>query len=281
MIQPPASQPPGKPPELIDRATLARHRRRADMPGAADFLHRAAADEIHDRLAEINRTFAQTAVVTGFPDLWRDLVPGAAVVADGDALALPQGLDLVIHAMALHWANDPVGQIIQCARALKPDGLFVAVCPGNETLHELRDAMTQAEIAISGGISPRVLPMGEVRQMGMLLGRAGLALPVADLVSLRTSYRDLNHLVHELRDMGETNALTDRLRRPAPRALFDAAARAYADRHPDPDNPGRVLASFDLVFLTGWAPAATQQQPLRPGTAQMRLSDALNKDDAR
>lgn len=273
-------QPSVRLPELIDRATLGLRRRRAAMPGPADFLHRTAADEIHDRLAEINRTFAQKAVVTGFPALWSELVPGAAMVPDSDVLDLPQGLDLVIHAMALHWSNDPVGQIIQCARALKPDGLFVAVCPGNETLHELRDAMTQAEIAVSGGISPRVLPMGEVRQMGMLLGRAGLALPVADVVNLRTSYRDLRHLAHELRAMGETNTLTDRLRKPARHALFDAAARDYAARHPDPAHPGRVLASFDLVFLTGWAPAANQQQPLRPGSAQMRLAEALNKDNA-
>lgn len=265
-------------PILTDRDALTRQRRRAMRAGRADVLHRVAADEIEDRLAEINRSFTRPAVVTGFPDFWAARFPQAKIVADGPVLDLEPGAhDLVIHAMALHWADDPVGQIVQSARALREDGLFVAVCFGGQTLHEARAALAQAEAGVTGGLSPRILPMGEIRDMGTLLGRAGLALPVADLVSQRASYRDLIHLAHDLRAMGEGNAMAARLRRPTRREVFARAAAIMAEHHPDRDDPSRVAVTFDLVFLTGWAPSATQQKPLRPGSAQKSLADALNE----
>ena len=267
-------------PALTDRAALTARRARARRGGMADVLHRIAADEIEDRLAEVNRPFTSEAVVTGFPDLWRALRPGAAViVADEETLALVPGAhDLVIHAMALHWSDDPVGQIVQCRRALRPDGLFIGVCMGGETLTELRAALTRAEAEVTGGLSPRVLPMGEIRDLGALLGRAGLALPVADLLRQRASYRDLPHLARDLRAMGETNAMAARLRLPTRRALIGQAAANYAADFPDRDDPSRIRATYDLVFLTGWAPSDDQQKPLRPGSAQMRLADALKQN---
>ncbi|TRW99237.1 methyltransferase domain-containing protein [Paracoccus sp. M683] len=266
-------------PALTDRTALARNRDRANRAGMADFLHRIAVDEVKDRVGEVNRTFRDMAIVTGHPQLWQQAFPQAAIIADTPALDLPPpgSLDLVIHAMALHWADDPVGQIIQCARALRPDGLFIAVCPGNQTLSEARQALAEAEAEVAGGLSPRILPMGEVRDMGALLARAGLALPVADLVSQRASYRDLIHLGHDLRAMGEGNAMASRLRRPTRREVLGRAAAIYAQRFPDRDDPSRIRATFDLVFLTGWAPSDNQQKPLRPGSAKMPLADALKQ----
>ncbi len=270
----PARQSPV--PSLTDRAALLRNRARADRIGPVDFLHRIVADEIEDRLAEVNRSFNSIAVVTGHAAFWADAMPGARIVPDSPALDLEPGAhDLVIHVMALHWAEDPVGQIAQAARALRPDGLFIAACPGGRTLHELRDALTRAEAEIAGGLSPRVLPMGEIRDLGALPGRAGLALPVADQISQGVSYRNLFHLAQDLRGMGETNALAGRLRHPSRRAVLLRAAQIYAEHHPDPQDPGRIRASFDLVFLTGWAPDDSQQKPLRPGSAKMPLSEAL------
>ncbi|MBU3031246.1 SAM-dependent methyltransferase [Paracoccus marinaquae] len=264
-------------PLMTDRAALLRQRARALRAGHADVLHRIAADEIEDRLSEINRSFTRPAVVTGFPDFWAARFPQARVVGDEPLLDLQPGAhDLVIHAMALHWAEDPVGQMVQCRRALSEDGLFIAVCFGGQTLHEARAALAEAEAEVTGGLSPRVLPMGEIRDMGGLLHRAGLALPVADLLSQRASYRDLLHLARDLRAMGEGNAMAARLRRPTGRAVFARAAALMARHHPDRDDPSRVATSFDLVFLTGWAPSATQQKPLRPGSARHSLANALN-----
>lgn len=275
MTQPPDT---GRP-DLTDRTALLRQRARAVRAGHADILHRLAADEIDDRLAEINRAFTAPAIVTGFPDFWRARMPAAqVVVADDPVLDLRPGAhDLVIHAMALHWAEDPVGQLVQCRRALVEDGLFIGVCLGGQTLHELRAALAQAEAELTGGLSPRVLPMGEIRDLGGLLGRAGLALPVADLVSQRASYRDLTHLGRDLRAMGEGNAMAARLRRPTGRALLARAGALLAAHHPDRDDPSRIAASFDLVFLTGWAPADSQPRPLRPGSARTSLADALHE----
>ena len=272
MMPDPTSSVPG----LTDRRALDRNRARALRLGPVDFLHRIVADEIEDRLAEVNRRFSAVAVVTGRPQLWRDAMPGATVVADTPALALEPGAhDLVIHAMALHWAEDPVGQIAQAVRALRPDGLFIAACPGGRTLHELRDALTRAEAEVTGGLSPRVLPMGEIRDLGGLLPRAGLALPVADQITQIASYRSLFHLGRDLRAMGEGNALAQRLRRPTRRDVLLRAAALYAENHPDPQDGTRIRATFDLVFLTGWAPDASQQKPLRPGSARMPLAEAL------
>lgn len=239
------------------------------------FLHSAALDEAQDRLSMVKRVFTSPAVVTPVPELWRAAFPGARIVADNDTLALEPGAhDLVIHAMCLHLANDPVGQLIQCRRALKEDGFLLAFLLGGETLAELRAVLGQAETEVTGGLSPRIAPMAEIRDLGALLQRAGLALPVADSLTLTAEYRDLTHLMHDLRGMGETNVLTNRLRLPTRRAVFDRAAELYAAHFTTP--AGRLRASFELVSLTGWAPSDSQPKPLRPGSAQMRLADALN-----
>ncbi|MCL7465888.1 methyltransferase domain-containing protein [Phaeovulum sp. NW3] len=262
------------PPLLTDRPALDRNRARARRSGPALFLHDDAAAELEERLNEVNRTFTAPAVVTAFPDPWREILPAARIVADDELLDLEPGAhDLVVHALALHWANDPVGQIVQAARALRPDGLFIAVMFGGQTLAELRAALAEAEVAVTGGLSPRVLPMGEIRDLGALLQRAGLALPVADSVLRRVSYADPFRLLADLRAMGEANALTGRRRTFTPRAVFAQAASRYAAAYAEPG--GRVRASFDMVWLTGWKPHASQQKPLRPGSAAARLADAL------
>jgi SAM-dependent methyltransferase len=263
------------PPELTDRAALGRNRARAQGP---NFLHSLAREELELRLAEVNRMFMQPAIVTGHPQLWAELVPGAHLVADTSVLALEAGAhDLVIHAMALHWAADPVGQLVQARRALRPDGLFLGVLPGGQTLAELRACLAQAEADICGGLSPRVLPMAEIRELGALLQRAGFAMPVADVFSQQVAYRRLDTLFADLRAMGERNALAARRRSFTPRALFDRATTLYAAHHSD--ETGKLRASFDLMFLTGWAPDASQPQPLRPGSATARLADALRTQE--
>ncbi|EPX82469.1 methyltransferase domain-containing protein [Salipiger mucosus] len=261
------------PSPLVDRTALSLHRARAARDPAL-FLHEAARDEAQDRLAMVKREFTTPAVVTPFPQVWEGALPGARLIPDDETLALDEGAhDLVIHALALHWANDPVGQLIQCRRALKPDGLCLVLAFGGETLTELRAALGQAEIEVTGGLSPRVAPMGEIRDLGGLLQRAGLALPVADSFPLAVSYGSALHLMRDLRGMGETNALTGRLRHPTRRSVLLRAAEIYAESF---GAEGRVPATFELVTLTGWAPSADQPQPLRPGSAAQRLSDALN-----
>lgn len=262
-------------PALTDRTALARFRARARRRAPALFLHEDVADEIKERLTEVNRTFTAPAVVTPFPEVWRDILPGARLVPDDEVLALEPGAhDLVIHALALHWADDPVGQIIQARRALQPDGLFIAALFGGQSLHELRAALAQAESDLQGTLSPRVLPMGEIRELGALLQRAGLALPVADTSSRRILYRDLRHLVSDLRAAGESNALAQRRRAPMSRALLARTEAVYRDSFADAQ--GRLPATVETLFLTGWAPAENQQKPLRPGSAAARLADALN-----
>lgn len=179
--------------------------------------------------------------------------------------------------MCLHWSDDPVGQLIQARRALRPDGLFLGVMFGGETLHELRTALAQAESDLYGGLSPRVAPMAEIRDLGALLQRAGYALPVADSVRLTASYASPLHLMQELRFMGEGNALHSRRRTPASRALFARACEIYVEAFGTDD--GRVPATFELIVLTGWAPDASQPQPLRPGSASKRLADALGTEE--
>ena len=260
-------------PRLTDRPALLRARTRAARAPEL-FLHAEAAAEIQERLGEVNRSFTRPAVVTGWPAAWEGVLPGARVVPDDPVLALEEGAhDLIVHAMALHWADDPVGQLVQCRRALVPDGLLLAVLPGGRTLAELRAALAEAEAAVTGGLSPRVLPMAEIRDLGGLLQRAGLALPVADSLALPASYTDAFALMRDLRAMGEGNALEGRLRRPTRRAVLLEAARRYAEAWPAPG--GRVGATFELIFLTGWAPDESQPQPLRPGSATARLADAL------
>lgn len=218
------------------------------------------------------------AVVTGHPAIWSKGFAQARMVDDTEALDLTvQSLDLIVHAMALHWADDPVGQMVQCARALRPDGLFIAVCPAGRSLQELRAALAEAEVEVTGGLSPRVLPMGDLRDLGGLIGRAGLALPVADAMTQTASYRDLFHLGKDLRAMGETNALYGRSRQMTPHQVMLRAAELYTESHPDPADSTRIRATFELVFLTGWAPSDNQPKPLRPGSAKMPLAEALSQ----
>lgn len=262
------------PPLLTDREALIRHRQRAARAPEL-FLHEDAAAELDERLQEVNRTFTAPALITAFPDPWREILPEAKVVSDDEVLALEESAhDLVVHAMGLHWANDPVGQMVQAARALKPDGLFIGVMFGGQTLNELRAALAQAEAAITGGLSPRVLPMGEIRDLGTLIQRAGFALPVADAVTRKVTYETPLRLLSDLRAMGETNALASRNRRFLRRDVLAEALRLYFETYQEPD--GRVRATFEMVWLTGWKPHPDQQQPLRPGSAAQRLADALN-----
>ncbi len=263
-----------EPPRLTDRLQLSRQRARARRGGPAWFLHEEALTEVQERLTEVNRTFTAPAVVTAVPEVWARGFPLARVVPDDDTLDLAPGAhDLVVHALALHWADDPVGQIVQCRRALGPDGLFIGLLFGGRSLWELRAALAEAEARLTGGLSPRVAPMAELRDLGALLQRAGLALPVADSVMRSISYATPYDLMRDLRAMGETNALVARHRRIPPRALFPAAAQVYAAAHARPD--GRIPATAELIVLTGWAPDASQPRPLRPGSAARRLADAL------
>lgn len=265
-----------KMPRLTDTIALARNRARAQRDPAL-FLHEDILDEVHERLKEVNRTFTKIAIVTGAREFWQISFPDATVIADSELLALEhEAFDLVIHALALHWANDPVGQLIQCKRALRPDGLLLCALLGGQTLHELRACLAEAEAAQTGGLSPRVLPMGEIRDLGGLLQRAGFALPVADSFTKTVQYRDMAHLMHDLRAMGESNALEARKRTPTPRRVFTDAAARYAQAFLAGD---RIRASFEVVFLTGWAPHESQQKPLRPGSAVQRLADALNSPE--
>ncbi len=239
------------------------------------FLFEEAAADVEERLAEVNRSFTAPALV-GLPDTpFSRLIPDADVIPDAAELSgEPGSYDLVLHAMSLHWADDPVGQLVQSRLLLRPDGLFIGVLLGGQTLHELRTVLAEAEVRLRGGLSPRVLPMADLRDLGGLLQRAGFALPVADSRTLTVRYRSLAHLVRDLRAMGETNALIERPRTISPKRLFSLAEEIYHDNFSDGD--GRLSATFELVFLTGWAPDESQQKPLRPGSARARLADALN-----
>ncbi len=266
-------------PRLTDRSALTRNRHRAGRNPAL-FLQEEAAAEIKDRLELVNRSFKSPAVVTGHPQVWQSLMPNARIVMDEDLLDLPDvAHDLVIHALSLHWASDPVGQLIQARRALRPDGLCLVSLFGGLTLHELRSALADAEARITGGLSPRILPMAEIRDLGGLLQRAGLALPVADSVTIKVSYPDPFALMRDLRAMGEGNALEARLRRPTRRSVLEEAARIYVDQHAD--DQGRIPATFEMIFLSGWAPDDSQPKPLRPGSAQARLADALGSIESK
>ena len=263
-------------PALFDTDLLALRRARAARIGGADFLQEAVADEIAERLQEVNRRFLAPAIVGPRAGLWAERLgfAGATLAADAERLDLAPGAhDLVVHALALHWANDPVGQLVQCRRALAPDGLLLAALYGGETLGELRRALATAEIETTGGLSPRVAPMGEIRDLGGLLQRAGLAMPVADSRRFDVSYATVVDLMRDLRAMGETNVLRERLRRPMRREMLARTAVVYAAAASRPDE--RLTATFDVIVLTGWAPAPGQPQPLRPGTAATRLEAVL------
>lgn len=279
-------------PVIFDRQLLRARRRRAMALGVEDFLLTRVAEDLAERLAAVLRRF-EIAVDLGTPgDHVRRAVAGSgkvgtlfaadplarssarAVAADEEALPFRDAsLDLVVSALALHLVNDLPGTLIQIRRALKPDGLFLAALLGGETLTELRQAFAEAEAEVEGGVSPRVAPFPDLRDLGALLQRAGFALPVADVERVTVRYASVFSLMRDLRRMGATNALTERRRIPLRRATLMRMAEIYAERFADPD--GRLRGTFEIIWLSGWAPDASQQKPLAPGSAKMRLADAL------
>lgn len=285
-------------PSLFDAELLPLRRDRAQrlgFTGHGDFLHREVADLFADRLAEVTRPF-QNAMIIGSgaglhktaiqgvrPDLTvhqlessdlRAAEAGADLLPGGDVLPLDvESQDLILSALELHWQNDPVGQLVQMRRALRPDGLLIAAMFGGDTLHELRASMAEAEVEITGGLSPRIAPMGELRDLGGLLQRAGFVMPVADSERFTVSYSDPIALMHDLRRTGETNILSGRRRVPMRRDMLLRTAEIYSATYPAEE--GRIQATFEIVFLTGWAPGPDQPQPKRPGSATARLADAL------
>jgi hypothetical protein len=182
-------------------------------------------------------------------------------------------VNLVLSPMALHAVNDLPGTLVRIRRGLKPDGLFLAAIPGAGTLSELRDVLLAAEAELTGGASPRVIPFADVRDIGGLLQRAGFALPVVDAENYTVRYDSLFPLMRDLRAMGMANPLRGRSRKPLGRAFFLRAAEIYAERYSDPD--GRIRATFSIIYASGWAHHESQQQPLKPGSAKVRLADAL------
>jgi SAM-dependent methyltransferase len=257
---------------LFDRTVLPQRRRRV-RPGAA-FLHEAARDDLQLRLTEINRTFHKVAIVSGMPETWVNAWPEADIVADSETLNFSNPpYDLILHGNCLHHMNDPVGQLIQCQRALCPDGLFLGVLFAGETLRELRQALLMAEAETRGGAAPRISPMADLRSLGALLQRAGFAMPVADSWQVTVEYPNALRLMHDLRYMGEGNILAARDKKPLSRDLISALERIYKERFSGPQ--GRLLARFELAVLTGWAPDPSQPKPLRPGSVTTHLADAL------
>jgi SAM-dependent methyltransferase len=283
-------------PLIFDRMLLRARRRRAASIGAATFLLDRVADDLADRLAAVLRRF-DLALDLGTPgDAVRsalarlDSIGGMVsastlleamcaansrfVVADEEALPFGDAaFDLVVSALSLQFVNDLPGTLVQVRRALKPDGLLVAALVGGDTLTELRQSFAAAESDIEGGVSPRVAPFADLRDLGALLQRAGFTLPVTDVDRLTVRYDTVFALMHDLRRMGATNALLDRRRLPLKRATLMRMAEIYAERFADAD--GRVRATFEIVWLSGWTPHPSQQQPLRPGSAKTRLADAL------
>ncbi|MGJ3264932.1 MAG: SAM-dependent methyltransferase [Salinarimonas sp.] len=280
----------------LARTRLARAK--AERPGGrggyADFLVARAAEDVEDRLAAVLREFPVCVDLgTPAPHVARALArrPGTervlrlaplpepgAVVADEEALPLaPASVNLVVSALASPGANALPGTLIQPRRPVAPDGLMLACLMGGSSLYELRQSFAAAEAETTGGVSPRVAPFVDVRDLGALLQRAGFALPVVDADPLVVRYDDVLGLMRDLRAMGLGNVLTARRRVPLARATLLRLAEIYAERYADAD--GRVRATFELVWMSGWAPHESQQKPLRPGSARMRLADALGTQE--
>lgn len=272
-------------PTLFDRGLYAARRLRGAKQAADRFLLTETLDGLAERLGAVRRQFERgldlstraenTERLGPFARHWTQLAPatiaGADLVADEEALPFADdSFDLVVSVLALQAVNDLPGALAQIRRALKPDGLFLAALFGGETLRELRSAFAAGETTVRGGLSPRVAPFAEVRALGGLLQRAGFALPVADSERTTVWYRKFNTLVDDLRALGETNVLVERERRPLRRDVLGAALARY----PGTEN-GRFPATFDIVYLTGWSPHESQPKPLRPGSATVRLADAL------
>jgi len=277
------AQTPQTPPALFDRALLHARQRRARAQGAVSFLLERAAEDMSDRLAAVMREFHAPA------DLWtpgdglaglRARLPSIAHIALDGAGAeklpvTPESLDLVVSALALQFVNDLPGVFAQIRRALKPDGLLLAAMIGGDSLTELRQAFAAAEAECEGGVSPRVAPFADLRDIGALLQRAGFALPVTDVDRVVVRYGNAFALMQDLRRMGAANMLIERRRTPTRRATMLRMAEIYAERFADAD--GRIRATFDIIWLSGWAPHASQQQPLKPGAAKASLAEAVKK----
>ncbi|HWM49647.1 MAG TPA: methyltransferase domain-containing protein [Xanthobacteraceae bacterium] len=280
-------------PVIFDRPLLRAHARRARALTPATFLIDRVADDLADRLGAVLRQFP-LALDLGTPTaavrsrigrneavgrVIRAGVQGGGadaddVVADEEALPFRDAsLDLVVSALALQAVNDLPGTLVQIRRVLKPDGLFLAAMLGGDTLTELRESFFVAEATTEGGVSPRVAPFVAVREAGALLQRAGFALPVVDVDRITVRYASAVDLMYDLRRMGATNPLAERRRVPLRRETFLRTTQVYAERFADAD--GRVRATFDIVWLSGWAPHESQQTPLAPGSAKTRLADAL------
>ncbi|WP_371347409.1 methyltransferase domain-containing protein [Ancylobacter sp. IITR112] len=280
------------PQRVFDPLALALRRRRAQKLGPETFLLDRVAEDLVDRLSAVKRRFDTVADLGTPTRALRDALADTGMVgsyhafgpqerADVDAVIDPEilpfapaSLDLVVSALALQSINDLPGVLAQTRRALKPDGLMLAGFLGGSTLAELREAFAIAESDTLGGISPRVAPFVELRDLGGLLQRAGLALPVTDVDRVVVRYGDPLALLHDLRRMGAANPLADRRRAPLLKKTLVRLFEVYAERFADPD--GRLRATFEIVWVSGWAPHESQQKPLRPGSAKTRLADALN-----
>ena len=275
---------------LVFDRELGRSRLRRALAGDyPDFLLQRAAGDLEERLGAVLREFALAAdlgttlpvvapVLAGRAGRLLRMAEAQGTQADlvGDLESLPfaaGSLDLAVSLLALHGVNDLPGALIQIKRALKPDGLFMGCLLGGRTLQELRQALLEAESETTGGVSPRVAPFADLRDLGGLLQRAGFALPVIDSEIVTVRYRDAFGLFHDLRAMGWANALVARRKTPSRRETLLRAAALYAERFADPD--GRLPATFEFVWVSGWAPHESQQKPLKPGSAKARLADAL------
>ena len=280
---------------LFERALLAQRRHRACALGRVTFLIDRVAEDMAERLSAVRRTFdvvvdlgtptdtvrrailasgAVERIVAAAPTIVAREEQTPLVLADEERLPFRDAsLDVVVSGLALQFVNDLPGALVQIRRALKPDGLFLAALIGGDTLTELRQAFAAAEAEIEGGVSPRVAPFADVRTMGALMQRTGFALPVTDVDHVCVRYDSPLRLMQDLRRMGATNVLAERRRGVLRRQTLKRLIEIYAERFADPD--GRVRASFDIIWLSGWAPHESQQQPLRPGSARMRLAEAL------
>jgi len=267
-------------PILFDRVLLLQRLERARKLGAATFLLDRALEDLEERLSAVKRKFADVT------DLWtphegfsaharfKNFARVAPQAHEALKLA-PESLDLVVSALAFQFVNDLPGVLAQIRRALKPDGLLLAALIGGDSLSELRQAFAAAEAECEGGVSPRIAPFADLRDIGALLQRAGLALPVTDVDRVVVRYDSAFALMLDLRRMGATNVLTERRKTPTRRSTMLRMAEIYSERFADPDD--RVRATFDVVWLSAWAPHASQPKPLRPGTATARLEDAVKK----
>jgi SAM-dependent methyltransferase len=268
-------------PTIFDRALLRTRQRRANALGAETFLLDRVATELAERLAAVLRTFERAADIGTPADALQRALTGKVEsidhieIGDDEVIRVPDAsINLAVSALALQFVNDLPGVLVQLRRALKPDGLLLAAMIGGDSLTELRQAFAQAESEIEGGLSPRVAPFADLRDLGGLLQRAGFTLPVIDSERITVRYATVFNLMHDLRRMGATNVLVERRRAALRRTTLLRMAEIYGERFADPD--GRLRATFEIVWLSGWAPDPSQQKPLKPGSAKARLADALN-----